>query len=658
MLRFAEELLLLLLKEDAGDLAFVPERSLHCALAGAVLMDLALENRIDTDLEQLMVVDRTPVGDDLLDPVLARISADPKPRNAEHWVRRVAKNGEQIRGVALRRLVQAGVLRSAEDGEIVPSPTVARAGRYPIVEDKAEQEVRLRVMGVLFSNDVPSPRDVVVICLADACGAFERILSKAELEDVRDRIDLVKRLDLIGQAVTRAVRDSGRVAAPPAPPPATRFPRVKGAPLIGSARAAAKDIRGLLTEQYLKLGPVFEVQLLRRMTLVLAGAEANEFAHRKGHVHFTTRLAFRGFADGLGASRVLMGMEGKDHVAMRKAFAPPLSRGRYHEFLGLAGEVVRRHVAAWPEGRPVQPLRALQSIIADQMGEILAGESASDYLDDLVTFLETLLVTRLTKQLPMFLFARKFKKARARVDELARKTLAAHRPGGPHHDSGDLVSDMIDLNRFDPQLMPETDMKMAAIVPYVVGIETVANACAFALYAVMKHPGLKERVVAEADELFAGTPTAEGLKRMDATHRVLLESLRVHPVAPVVFRDVANSFDFAGHRVPAGKTVYLATTVTHGLPEFFPDPDRFDIDRYLPDRAEHRQTYAYVPFGVGMHRCLGGGFAEAQIMLTVAAVVHAAELELRPRNYEMEMSNVPTPRPRKSFRVQKMRMRS
>ena len=658
MLRFAEELLLLLLKEDAGDLAFVPESDLHHALAGAVLMDLALENRVDTDLERLMVADQTPVGDDLLDPVLARIAADPKPRDAEHWVRQVAKDGERIRAAALQRLVEAGILRSAEDGEIVPSPTVARARRYPVVDGKAEQEVRLRIMGVLFSDDVPSPRDVVVICLADACGAFERLLSKAELEDVQDRIDLVKRLDLIGQAVTRAVRDSGEERGPPAPPPVTQLPQVKGAPLIGSARAAAKDVRGFLTEQYLKRGPVFEIQLLRRKTLVLAGAEANKFAHRKGHLHFTTRLAYRGFADGLGASRVLMGMEGKDHVAMRKALAPPLSRGRYHQFLALASEVARRHVAAWPEGRPVQPLHALQSIIADQMGEILAGEPASDYLDDLVAFLETLLVTRLTKQLPMFLFARKFKKARARVEELARKTLASHQPGGPHHDSGDLISDMIDLNRRDPQLMPETDMNMAAIIPYVVGIETVANACAFALYAIMKHPGLKERVVAEADELFAGAPTTEGLKGMDVMHRVLLESLRTHPVAPVVFRDVANSFDFEGYRVPAGKPVYVATTVTHGLPEFFPDPDRFDIDRYLPDRAEHRQTYAYVPFGLGMHRCLGGGFAEAQIMLTVAAVVHAAELELRPRNYEMEMSNVPTPRPRKSFRVQKMRMRS
>ena len=97
--------------------------------------------------------------------------------------------------------------------------------------------------------------------------------------------------------------------------------------------------------------------------------------------------------------------------------------------------------------------------------------------------------------------------------------------------------------------------------------------------------------------------------------------------------------------------------MTHRLPEFFPDPDRFDIDRYLPDRAEHRQPNAFVPFGVGTHRCLGGGFAEAQILLTIATILHAAELELDPPGYEMKTTNMPTPRPAKSFKLKMKRLR-
>ena len=656
MLRFAEELLLLLLNEDAGAPAFVPEADLHHALAGAVLMDLALENRIDTDLDRLVVVDPAPLGDDLLDPALARVAESEETHEAGYWVRRLAEEGDGLRAKALARLVEAGILQSAEEGAMLPSPRVARARRYPTVDGEAEQqEVRLRIMGVLFGDDIPSPRDVVIICLADACGVFERVLSKAERDEARERIALVRRMDLIGQAVTKAVRDSDRAAA--TPPPAKEIPLVKGAPLLGSAREAAEDVRGFLTRRYLERGPVFEIRLLHRRVLVLAGAEANRFAHRKGRLYLSSHDPWRGFADGFGASRLMLNMDGKEHVAMRKAFAPALGRARFQACLGLASETARRHVAAWPRGKRIAPLFSVQKIIADQMGEILAGEPASAYLEDMVVFLETLLTTEVARQLPMFLFARKFRKARERIEQLARKTLQSHMPGGPYHDSGDMISDLIDLHRSDPQFMPETDMNAMALSPYLVAIETVANTCAFTLYAILKHPDLMARVVAEADEFFADAPTVEGLRRMDVTHRVVLESLRMYPATPVIFRKVANSFDFAGYRIPAGKSLFVATSVTHRLPEFFPDPDRFDIDRYLPDRAEHRQPDAFVPFGVGTHRCLGGGFAEAQTLLTIATILHAAELELDPPGYALRMSNVPTPRPAKSFRFKLKRLR-
>ena len=660
MLRFAEEVMLLLLNEDAGAPAFVPEADLHHALAGAVLMDLALENRIDADLERLVLVDPAPVGDDLLDPVLKSVSESEQTHEAEYWVRRIAKDGDRIRSRALVRLVEAGILLSAEEGAMLPSHKVARARRYPTAG--AEQEIRLRIMGVLFGGDMPGPREVVIICLADACGIFERMLSKAErdevrerIEEVQERIDQVRRMDLIGQAVTRAVRDSAREKAAPAPP-TEEIPFVKGAPLLGSAREAARDVREFLTRQYLELGPVFEIRLLRRRTLVLAGAEANQLVHRKGRLFLSSHDPWRGLAENLDASRLVINMDGKEHVAMRKALAPAFSGARFQEHLELASEVCRQHIAAQPLDKRIQPLFLLQQIIADQMGQILAGESASEYLEDIVVCLETVLITSIAKQLPMFPFARKFKKARRRLEQLVHKALQSHMPGGPHHDSGDLINDIIDLHRSDPQFMPETDMSAMVLSPYLVGIETVANTCAFTLYAILKHPNLKARIVAEADRFFLGPLSAESLQQLDVTHRVVLESMRMYPAAPVIFRKVANSFDFAGYRVPAGKSLFVATSVTHRLPEFFPDPDRFDIDRYLPDRAEHRQPNVFVPFGVGTHHCLGGSFAETQTLLTIATIMHIAEIELDPPGYELKMTNVPTPRP-KGFRFRLKRLR-
>ena len=201
MLRFAEELLLLLLS-DEGKFAAVPDLALDYALAGGVLMDLALENRIDTDLEKLVLVDATPVGDSLLDETLADVAAmdESAPR---FWVERTVGRGPAIRAHALSRLIDRGILESREARFL----WLFRTQRYPVVDRSAKNEVKLRIMGVLFSDEIPDPRDVVIICLADTCGIFRELLSKREVSQASARIAQVRQLDLIGQAVSGALRD-------------------------------------------------------------------------------------------------------------------------------------------------------------------------------------------------------------------------------------------------------------------------------------------------------------------------------------------------------------------------------------------------------------------------------------------------------------------
>ena len=202
MLRFVEEITLLMLHDDDGRFANVPSWSLNYALAGGVLMDLALENRIDTDLEHLILVDDTPTGDSLLDPTLADIAAGEK-HDARYWVEQTAERAEAIQQGALTRLIDVGILEQQE-GRFL---WVFRSRRYPMIDGKAEREVKLRIMEVLFSDQIPDPRDVVIICLADACGIFKELLSRRELEQASTRIEQVRKLDLIGQAMSQAIRD-------------------------------------------------------------------------------------------------------------------------------------------------------------------------------------------------------------------------------------------------------------------------------------------------------------------------------------------------------------------------------------------------------------------------------------------------------------------
>ena len=202
-LRFAEEITLLMLNDEDGEFVRVPGWSMQCAFAGAVLMDLALENRIDTDLKRLVLIDPTPVGDDLLDPTLALLAEATETHDARHWVDHLADSAETIRERALQRLVARGILRREEDRFL----WVFQSRRYPIVDGEPEREVKLRIMEVLFSNEIPDPRDIVLICLVDACGILRELLTAKELERASERVDQVRKLDLIGQAVSKAVWD-------------------------------------------------------------------------------------------------------------------------------------------------------------------------------------------------------------------------------------------------------------------------------------------------------------------------------------------------------------------------------------------------------------------------------------------------------------------
>jgi cytochrome P450 len=136
---------------------------------------------------------------------------------------------------------------------------------------------------------------------------------------------------------------------------------------------------------------------------------------------------------------------------------------------------------------------------------------------------------------------------------------------------------------------------------------------------------------------------------MDRLHRTALETLRRYPTTPATQRTVTAPFEFAGYRVEAGTRLFIGTTVPHFDERYHPDPYRFDIDRYRPPRNEHRIPGAYAPYGLGPHTCLGAGMAEAQIMLTVAALFHYGQFEMDPPDYELQIRPLPTNAPANSF---------
>ena len=649
MLRFAEEILVLVLDEARGELApGLPERSFDLALAGAVLMDLALEDRIDTDLERLMLVDATPLGDDILDPTLAEIaesaSAGETP-DAGYWLERTARRGRRIRRAALARLTERGVFRSEAHGLLSLTPSVSRSRRYPVSDGQPVEEARLRIMRVLFSDDVPDPRDIAIIALANSCGVFRTILSAEEREQVRDRIDLLKNLDLIGRTMSLAIEGLEACDEPTTTAPHPReIPLVPGLPLLGNGLAMRRGLVAFLARQYRELGPIFRIRAPGRRFVCIAGPEAANFLTSHGKTVFRSLEPMAEFHNQMDSSRSILTMDGIDHVTTRKAqargYAVRIMRDRAQE----VADITRDDIGAWPVGEPFEALPAFQNMIAEQMGHMMAGYSPEGYTRDLSTLLGGLLLSAAT--VPHVMKLRRFRRARVRGRELARAVLAHKRRVGPRRTTPDFIDQMLELREADPQLLPETNLPLTVLAPYMVGLDTTASTCAFMIYNVLKRPRIMERMTAEADALFDHGPvTAEGLQRLDVSRRVAMETLRLHPVSPAVLRTTANSFEFAGHRVRAGTQVMIGTAVGHTLEEYFPNPERFDIERYTPARGEHRQRGAYAPFGAGNHRCLGSGLVPVQLALTMATILRELKLEPLAPDFELQVRSFPTMQP-------------
>ncbi len=658
MLRFAEEILVLVLDEGRGELAAnLPARSLDLALAGAVLMDLALEDRIDTDLDRLMLVDSTPLGNDILDPALADIAEEGESHSTAYWLGRIAGRGDQIRHAALARLIERGILRSEAHGLLSLVPSVSRSRRYPAVDGRSVEETRLRIMRILFSDDVPDPRDIAVIALANACGVFRTILSAEEREQVRDRIDLLKNLDLIGRTMSLAIEGIEASDEPaPEPRPPKEIPIVPGLPLLGNGLAMRKGLVTFLARQYRERGPIFRIRAPGRRFVCIVGPEAANFLTSHGKTVFRSLEPMAEFHNQMDSSRSILTMDGIDHVTTRKAqargYAVRVMRDRSQEVV----DITRDEIGKWPVGNPFEVLPAFQNVIAEQMGHMMAGYSPEGYTRDLSTLLGGLLLSAAT--VPHVMKLARFRRARERGRELARAVLAHKRKAGPRTTTPDFIDLMLELREADPQLLPETNLPLTVLAPYMVGLDTTASTCSFMIYNVLKRPQLLERMTAEADALFdRGRVTAGGLQRLDVSRRVAMETLRIHPVSPAVLRTTANSFEFAGHRVRAGTQVMIGTAVGHTLEEYFPNPERFDIDRYTPARGEHRQRGAYAPFGAGNHRCLGSGLVPVQLALTMITILRELELEPLAPDHALRVRSFPTMQP-VDFRIRVLRRRA
>ncbi|HXY75936.1 MAG TPA: cytochrome P450 [Steroidobacteraceae bacterium] len=436
-----------------------------------------------------------------------------------------------------------------------------------------------------------------------------------------------------------------------------RTPQVRGVPFIGNALSMAKDPARFFYDSYREYGPVFRVKVMNNTYTVLAGTEAATFmGTREGRESLRSKEFWQGLVDEWGARRTLTGEDGVTHqklrTVMRHGYSSESVRGRYGELTEITDAVIARD---WPVGGWVPVVQSMQYIVTDQLGALLTGTSPREYVKDIRTTILYILNILVTRQRPKFMLKDpRYRHAKERVAELGRRMIADYRANKDKRDPArrNLVDDIMEAHERDPDLIPESDLILSLTGPFVAGLDTVANTIGAFVYTVLKHPGVLERVRSEADALFANGPIEEAdLNRVPSIDGAIMETMRLYPIAVAQMRTATRDFVFAGHQIREGELLYVATAVPHFMEEYYPDPDKFDIDRYAKPRAEHMKPGVYSPYGRGTHTCLGKTLAEVQMSFTMARLFYLLDLELESPDYELQRKTLPTPGPSMKFKV-------
>lgn len=422
------------------------------------------------------------------------------------------------------------------------------------------------------------------------------------------------------------------------------LPMAPGLPLIGSLGPMLADPLRFLVDAHERCGPVFRLRVLNRRFVVIAGVEANLFMVRHEREYLQNGPIFGGFGAELGGELFLAAADGDTHKQLRKIQAKSYSNTHLES---RAPEVIarmRRRLAALRPGQRLDVQRLFQLLLAEQVGLVLHNEpDVAQYLDDLIRVFRVALIVKVMKRWPVAALRwPAYQRSRRRILAHTQRVLDEH----PSAAGNDLVDDL--LGAIDrKQLVREQDLPLLTLGPLFGGVDTASSTSAFALYNILSRPSLRERVMQEVEAVFAehATPSWEAFQQATALRGAMMETLRMFPVAYLSFRHVAKGFEFAGHHIAAGEQLFVATAVPHFLPEYFPDPLTFDIDRFASDRHEHARPGAFAPFGTGVHACLGSRFAQSQMIVTLGTLLHALDLAIDPPDYRLRVRSNPATMP-------------
>jgi cytochrome P450 family 135 len=322
----------------------------------------------------------------------------------------------------------------------------------------------------------------------------------------------------------------------------------------------------------------------------------------------------------LGPRSVLL-QEGAEHLRRRKLMLPPFHGERMRRYGELMDEITRRDVRRWPVGQPFALMPRMQSITRDVILRAVFGTQAGTREDELRHRIDDVLVrtTSATTQIAVLLAEgadlphTPFHRAVRRMDDVLLQEIR-ERQAAPDLDArDDVLSMLVQARDEDGSPLDTAELRDQLVTLLLAGHETTATALAWSFDALFRNPEVLAR-------LRESLP--EGDDYVDA---VVEETLRIRPTVHDVGRRLGEPLETKdGLTIEVGTAVFASVHLLHRRPDLFPDPLAFRPERFLGD--ERPSTYAWIPFGGGMRRCLGAAFAQFEMRRVLRTVLEHADL--------------------------------
>jgi cytochrome P450 len=349
--------------------------------------------------------------------------------------------------------------------------------------------------------------------------------------------------------------------------------------------------------------------------------------------------------------------EGAQHRTQRQVAQPAFHRQRIPEYAGVMVQEAASLRDRWRDGEQRDVAIDMMHLTLNVVAQTLFATDLREEVDELADAINRIMglynflvmlpaAEWLVHVRPPGLAA--FVRARKRIDAVVYRMIAAHRQLGARDGS------LLDLMRAaspDKSAASEQLLRDQVITIFLAGYETVANALSWTWYLLSQNPDCERRFHDEIDrELQGRLPTFDDVPRLRYVEMVLAESLRLFPPAWAMGRYARADFQLGEYVLPAKTTVLISQFITHRDPRFFPDPLRFDPERFTPEAKARRSKLTYFPFGAGVRQCIGESFAWMEGVLLLATIAQKWRFRLV-AGHPVEPEPLITLRPKHGMRM-------